>query len=200
MTTVRQIQRLWTSRQHTRLFRDLLAMRPERALRLEMELDRPAPAAALAMIRLEELDQSHVPFYGELLRFVLRAQEADGGWGDPMATALCLRALMCDRGQGHAIDQGLLYLANLQKPEGIWPNVPIRRMPADPYVSAFVLYQLGQSARFRSAVRFFDAINWFQTHERTLDSQTRCLWDRAALRCRVPETRQPDEQPMLIWS
>lgn len=198
MTTVRQIERLWNARQYTRLFRDLIATRPERGFRLEMELDKPVPTAALALIRLEELTQSHVPLYSQLLRTVLSAQESDGGWGDPMATALCLRALMAGEGQGLAIEQGLMYLGALQKTEGIWPNVPMRRMPADPYISAFILYQLGDAPRFRSAVRFFDALNWFETHEHALDTETRQLWDRAALRCRIHGTKHRHQT--LIWS
>ena len=198
MTTVRQIERLWNGRQYTRLFRDLIANQPERGFRLEMELEKPIPTAALALIRLDELTQSHVPFYGQLVRKILAAQEPDGGWGEPMTTALCLRALMAGQGEGRSIDQGLAYLASLQKTEGIWPNVPIRRMPADPYVSAFILYQLGDAPRFREAVRFFDALNWFEAHERTLDTETRHLWDHACSRCRVQGAAY--RQQALIWS
>ena len=192
MTTVKQIERLWNARQHDRLFRDLIAARPEASIRLEAECSRAVPAAAIALIRLHELDQSYVPLYSKLVRSLVAMQDLDGGWGDPMATALCLRALMNGRGEGPCIDRGLFYLAQMQKPDGIWPKVPFRRMPADPYASAFVLYQLGDSARFRAAVRFFDAVNWFEAHESSLDAETRRLWDRATLRCHV---RRP--APML---
>jgi hypothetical protein len=56
-------------------------------------------------------------------------------------------------------------------------------MPADPYVSAFILLQLGDHPAFRQAVRFFDALNWFEANEATLDADARRLWDRASLRC-----------------
>ena len=115
-----------------------------------------------------------------------------------MTTAICLRALLAGRGQGQAIDRGLLYLASLQKTEGIWPKVPIRRMESDPFVSAFILHQLGASEGFRSAVRFFDALNWFEANEATLDAETRRLWDHASIRCQIERTLarvQPN-----IWS
>ena len=38
-------------------------------------------------------------------------------------------------------------------------------MPGDAFASAFVLYQLGNNARFRGAVRFGDAVHWFEQHE-----------------------------------
>jgi hypothetical protein len=183
MITVRQIERLWSAKAYERLFRELLCARPEASLRLEMELGRSIPTAALAMIRLEELSQSFVPLYSRLLQTVLNDQHADGGWGETMTTALCLRALMCDRGHGLAIERGLQYLANMQKAEGVWPNVPIRRMPADPFGSAFILLQLGDKSEFRKAVRFFEALSWFESNEASLDAETRKLWDRAAVRC-----------------
>jgi len=48
-----------------------------------------------------------------------------------------------------------------------------------------VLYQLGSVDRFRAAVRFTDAIAWFETNERALDPESRRLWDHARLRSRV---------------
>ncbi|HTL29264.1 MAG TPA: hypothetical protein VL282_08585 [Tepidisphaeraceae bacterium] len=199
MVTVKQIEKLWKAESHGRLFRELVANRPEASVRLEAELPAsPVSAAAMAMIRLDELSQSHVPFHQKLLHHVLSRQEADGGWGDPMATALCMRALLAGRGHGQSIDRGLLYLANLQKSEGIWPKVPIRRMESDPFVSAFILYQLGASGQFRSAVRFFDALNWFESNEPRLDAETRRLWDHASIRCQIERTLarvQPN-----IWS
>jgi hypothetical protein len=71
----------------------------------------------------------------------------------------------------------------LQKPEGIWPAVPVRRLPADPYVSAFVLSQVGDQPRFREVVRFEEALRWFEDHSYRLDEETKALWARAQLRC-----------------
>jgi hypothetical protein len=201
MITVKHIERLWTGRMYDRLFRELLANRPEGGLRLELELTgacRATPAAAMAIIRLNELGQSHHALQAKLVRTLIATQEPDGGWGDPIATTFALRALLADNGDGAVIDRGLHYLALLQKPEGIWPKVPFRRMPADPYVSAFILNQLGGNARFRAAVRFFDAIDWFESHESSLDPETRRLWDRASLRCRVD--RAATELTPGLWS
>lgn len=188
MMTVRQIERLWDAEAYTKLYRELMVARPEASFQMELELGRAVPVAALALLRLDELCQSHTPVYGRLLRIVLAAQEADGGWGDLMTTALCLRALLSDNGQGQAIERGMGYLANLQKSEGIWPRVPIRRTPADPFVSAFILHQLGDQSQFRSRIRFTDAVSWFHTHSPTLTAEVRRLWNRAALRCRMHQS------------
>src|SRR3954453_17414663 len=127
MITVRQIERYWMAKDYPRLYRELVAARPEAGFRLEVDVRAPL-AAAMAIIRLDELAQSHVPLYSRLLRSILTSQEADGGWGAPVTTALCVRALLCGSGNGYAVDLGIEYLANLQKTEGIWPNLPLRRM------------------------------------------------------------------------
>lgn len=97
-------------------------------------------------------------------------------------TALCIRSLLLGKGSGPAIDRGLAYLGNLQQSDGIWPAVPIRRMPADPATSAFILSQLGEQPLFRDAARVEDAFNWFARHRASLDSQTAQTWDRLRVR------------------
>jgi hypothetical protein len=184
MMTIRQIERLWTSKSYGKLYQELTAARPEAMFGANSELANLSAVSAMAMIRLEELSQSHMPLYSRLLRTVLSAQEADGDWGDLRTTALCVRALLCDDGDGIAIDHGLAYLANLQKPEGIWPAEPLRRMPEDPAVSLFVLYQLGDSIRFRAAVRFEDAAAWFESRGSSLDPTAKAMWNRTKLKCR----------------
>jgi hypothetical protein len=187
MMTVRQIERNWVNRQHAKLLDELLTNRsdgfgpgPRRSV--------PSPAlwaAAMAVIRLDELSQSDAPITSILLRTILAAQEADGGWGDLMTTALCLRALTAGRGGGPAVRHGLDYLAELQQPAGIWPSVSVRRMPPDPYTSAFILLHLADNAEFRRAVRFSDAWNWLETHEHSMDRNSLAVWECARLRCRV---------------
>jgi len=183
MMTIRQIERFWAAKAYPRLVAQLVAMRPEGSARLEMALGRAVPAAAMTIIRLDELNQSHTPLCAQLLRILLAAQEADGGWGDGMATALCIRALMCGSGSGAAIERGIEYLANLQKTDGLWPRIPIRRTPADPFLSAFILFHLGPDPRFAAAVRVADTIGWFESHTGELDEETARLWRAAALRC-----------------
>src|SRR4051794_26872760 len=100
MITFRQIDRLLNEQQHRRLYKELVTGRPEASFpSLEPSLARAIGVAALGMIRLDELSQSHVPLYRRLLNIVLTAQQSDGGWGDLMTTALCVRALLCGGGQ-----------------------------------------------------------------------------------------------------
>ena len=198
MITVRQIERLWSAKFYEKLFKELMANRPEASFHYQIDLNNAVPAAALGLIRMDELSQSANPLYQQMLRTLLNRQESDGGWGDPMTTALALKALMCGQGNGLSIDRGLFYLANLQQPGGIWPAIPFRRMPADPAASAFILYLLGDSTRFRQAVRFLEALNWFEAHDSALDPETRKLWDRASLRCRL--TTASERTQTAIWS
>src|SRR5437867_801902 len=176
MITIRQLERHFSQHQFRRLYHELVAGRPEAAAGLEPVLSRVVPIAALGLIRLDELTQSHMPLYRRLLGVVLTSQQKDGGWGDPMITALCIRALLCGGGQGSAVACGLAYLTNLQKSEGIWPREPIRRMPADALTSAFILLQLGEHGVFRDAVRFDDAVDWFASNAQALDPHARQLW------------------------
>src|SRR5665213_2053511 len=193
MMTIRQIERFWTSRSYARLSADLLAGRQEVSFGLD-GLDSPGAVAALAIIRMDELSQSSHPLYGVLVRSLLESQDRDGGWNDPAVTALCLRALFLGRGQGHAIEAGLAYLASLQKDQGIWPSVPLRRMPEDPATSLFILYQLGDNARFQSAVRFADALAWFARNRETLSRECLTLYERTTLRCRMFAPRSSKAQ------
>jgi len=183
MITTRQIERFWTAKSFKKLFSELMAARPESAFHFDRELAKPSAVAALAMIRLDELSQSYLALYSQFLRTVLAAQEADGGWGDLATTALCIRALLCGNGDGVAIERGLAYLANLQKPQGIWPAVPIRRMAEDAAVSLFILHQLADQQCFRAAVRFADAVAWFEQHHHTLQPELGHFWERISARC-----------------
>lgn len=199
MMTVRQLERWWRSKEYGRLADVLLEMRPEATLRVRRELARAVPAAAMAVIRLDELSQAHLPFASEMIRAVLQGQEADGGWGDPLATAVCLHALICSNGDGAAIERGLDYLANLQRSDGLWPGVPMRRMPADPFVSAFILYHLGQDSRFAQRTRLSDALAWFEGHGGAdLDMDTARLWHSIALR--GPARRLAQQGASPSWS
>lgn len=202
MQTARQIERFWNAKQYDRLARELLAARLESSPRLVGELSRNVPAAALALIRMDELNQSHHPLAQKFIHCILAAQEADGGWGEPLVTALCLRALLCSRGQGVSIERGITYLAAMQKAEGAWPLVPIRRTTEDAFVSAFILFQLASDPTFRATVRFDAAVQWFMQNEAKLDEDTQKLWQRASLRCRVgspaSKTRFMQNEPRLV--
>jgi hypothetical protein len=201
MTTVRQMERYWNNRQYEKLFDAVVENRPEAAYPFEFAEARSIPAAALALIRLDELSQTHVPLYARLVRALLASQNVnDGGWGDPVVTALCLRALMNGRGNGPSVDFGLRYLADLQRAEGAWPAGPIRRLPADAAASAFVLFQLADRPEFRRAVRFDEALEWFETHDSSLDTDARRWWESARLRCRVHADASPAGARVVAWS
>ena len=184
MITVRHIERLFSDQQYRRLYRELIATRPEAGFALEGAFGRVLPTASLGLIRLDELNQSHTPLYRRLLNVVLTAQQPDGGWGDLMTTVICVRALLCGDGEGKAVRRGLDYLAAMQKSEGAWPREPIRRMAADGFTTAFVLMQLGDRVAFREAVQFDEAVNWFAAHASELDPQSQRLWSLALLKCR----------------
>ncbi len=188
MITVRRIERFWEAKKYAALMDELLQNRPEHLLagrEQRVSLVRAASSAAVAMIRLDELSQSHTPLYRTLLRTVLACQEADGGWGDLVTSALCTRALLCGEGNGVAVERAIGYFVNHQKAEGIWPHEPLRRMPADPFVSAFILLELGDRPAFREAIRLNDAADWFEHNGEILCEDTRQLWPTARLRCRV---------------
>ena len=201
MMTVRQIERLWNDRNHRRLAEELLRARAEGALGLESAVSTSLGAAALSVIRLDELEQSYHPLNRKLLNVILLAQEADGGWGDPLRTALCLRALLCARGDGNAVERGMQYLATMQKAEGVWPQEPIRRMPTDGFVSAFVMFQLAGAPRFRDVVRIDDAVAWFASNQRALEPDARRMWEHTALRYRMaPAMKRVDTADAGFWS
>jgi len=188
MLTVRRIERLWNERKCLQLLEELIAPRIEAAAVAELTETPAASAAALALIRLDELHQPQAALCPRLIGSLLALQQTDGGWGDVATTALCLRALCLQNGQGPAIERGLEYLAALQQPGGIWPKIPIRRMPEDALVSAFVLAQLADNERFRDSIRFDAALAWFQAHRWSLDLAAQSIWDHARLRIPVVVT------------
>jgi hypothetical protein len=188
MMTVRHLERQWNAKHYTKLMAELLEARPEAWFTFDHQASQTARVAGLALIRLEELDQAHVSLAAALRRTLLAMQESDGGWGDPAVSALCLRALLLGKGAGIAVDRGLAYLANLQQSDGIWPAVPIRRMPADAATSAFILSQLADEPRFAESVRLVDAFTWFARNRTSLDSITTRVWERMRTRC-LPRLR-----------
>jgi len=196
MITVRQLERLWQEKAYERMSALLLEMRPESSLRLAQELARPTAIAALCIIRLDELAQSHTPFCSRMIRTVLAAQELDGGFGDGLTTALCIRALSCSAGHGAAIDRSLSYLGTLQREDGSWPRVPLRRFPGDSFTTALILYHLGESENFLHATRANTAFDWLSAHESELDIESARLL--RTLRLRLAQA--PLAEPSFSWS
>ena len=192
MTTVRQFERLWTAGAHARLTHLLLSARPEGTPTVRARLAGDRASAALILIRLDELHQAQAPLYSRLVRHLVAAQDADGGWDDPATTAVCLRALMLGGAGGVAVDRGLDYLAVLQKDDGAWPAEPLRRMPGDGLVTALVLGQLAGDARFRGLTRYDAAVAWMGRNADTFDPETCRLWARTRVRCTLPPVSAPE--------
>src|SRR5688500_14965519 len=188
MMTVRMIERTYGTRDFSRLLHDLTSHRADALIRWDAQAARPTLAAAMGAIRIDELSQAHHPFCGKLLQIILSAQEADGGWGDPLSSALCLRALLASKGNGVALERGLSYLAALQQEDGAFPAGPFRRMPADAHVTAAVMYLLAEFPLAWEVVRMSSAADWLDTHIQTMDDATRVLWRHASLRCRLRPT------------
>lgn len=145
MLTVKQMERLWNLKAYSRLIDELCIGRAEAVGGIRQLINGPIATAALIVIRLHELLQSHQPFASRMVRFLVGSQASDGGFEDVVSTALVIRALASDRGQGSVLDSAIRFLDLLQKEDGQWPREPLRRMPGDPAVTAFVLLQLIES-------------------------------------------------------
>lgn len=140
MLTIRQIERLWNAGDYTRLSKELLQGRTESSPTTLADGAHRVPCAAYALIRIDEFAQSAHPLCQGLIRALLATQDRDGGWGDCATTALVLRALSLSRGTGLAIDKGFTFLANMQKDNGLFPRIPIRRTDGDLATTALVLH------------------------------------------------------------
>jgi len=178
------MERLWNARSFEKLLRDMLANRVDAMFALEAEMNIAPAAVAAAIVRMDELGQAHLPLASTFIKFLITVQQEDGGWGDVATTALCIKALMTGGGQGSSVDRGLAFLKNLQKSDGLWPRIPIRRADGDPAATAFVLQQLGNDERFHTTVDVAMATRWHEVNRTTLEPITQRAWERAMMRCR----------------
>lgn len=146
MLTIRQIERLWTANDYARLASELLTGRVEMSPTTLVESSNRLACAALALVRIDEFGQNFNPLCPRLIRALLAGQNADGGWGsgggEPVLTALAIRALSTSRGQGQAIERGLAFLTGLRKDDGSFPKLPIARTAADDRTTHLVLHHL----------------------------------------------------------
>lgn len=185
MTTTKQIERLWDERAYPRLARLILESRCDIDPGLVGRIARSTvAAAALAVIRLDELAQNARPIAQRLVRALIAMQQPDGGWGDVAVSVLAIRALRCACGDGAVIARGVRWLAELQKDEGAWPAEPIRRLSADPATTAFVLQHLAADPLLAAEARLVDAVDWLETHHDQADSLTHAHVARALVRAR----------------
>ena len=160
MTTVKQMDGMWTDGQGKKLFAELSKFRPDVPEFLTAELGGSAVAtAALSMIRLQELSQTRTSLYRALLARLTVTQEADGGWGDALATTLATRALLNEPEGRSAGMKAVILLGNLQKEDGSFPRETIRRLSGDALATAFILAHLSRISDVANRFRLEAAIN-----------------------------------------
>jgi hypothetical protein len=194
MMTVRQIEKWWAAKEHAKLSRECLAGRSEGVESMRGLLVGPVSAAALALVRLDELGQQS-DFTSALLRAVIDAQSDEGGWDDPLLTALCVRALLAHDDQHDRAAAGIASLARLQRVDGAWPREPLRRMPGDAMATAFILLQLVNDSGFRAVARVDDAVRWLRSQQPGLTGDAGSLTRVALLRA---ASRRPIVRPTSI--
>jgi hypothetical protein len=159
---------MWTDGQGKKLFAELSKFRPDVPEFLAADLGGSAVAtAALSMIRLQELSQTRTQLYRALLARVLVTQEADGGWGDTLATVLAARALLNDAEGRSAGIKAVILLGKLQGGDGTFPRATTRRLAGDTLTTAFVLAHLGRVADVANRIRLEAAIGSLVTAKST---------------------------------
>jgi hypothetical protein len=110
---------------------------------------------------------------GKLVRAIIAGQENDGGWGDAMTTALCFEPFFARAATGLpwiAVSSTSPIFRNRKAPG---PPSRSAEWPPTDTSTAFILYQLGDQARFREAVRFESALQWFHPNASHLDPEAR---------------------------
>lgn len=168
MLTIRQIERLWNAGDFARLARELLAGRAELSPRTLLDSSYRVPCAAMALIRIDEFAQNFHPLAGRLIKVLVSAQDPDGGWGDPATTALVLRALSTSRGHGLSVSRGLAFLGAMQKEDGLFPAVPLKRTAGDAHVTSLILLHLTHVPNGTAAINLPLAHAALAKHQPTL--------------------------------
>jgi hypothetical protein len=190
MTTARQIQKLWQTNDYKRLVRLCLEARADALEPILPMLSGPVGSAALALIRLTELSPFPTPMHAGLAQVLANHQRENGGWGDPVLTAVAVRALLSAELQRDRASAGISHLGRLQRDDGLWPAGESTRLPGDPVVTLFVLLQLGVEAAFRFVTRVDRAIEAIDAHP-SLDASSRRALTIARLRSTTASVVQP---------
>lgn len=165
MTSVRQIDGLWSEGRTRQLVTELTRFRPDFPASLIDSLSSSAVvAAALAMMRLQELDQTLFASYEGLERKLLASQAEDGSFGSIPVTALACRALLVEPTSSEALRKGLEYLGSMQREDGSFPIDSPRRLPGDLLTTALCIYHLSRDDRAKRALRFELAGRWLADH------------------------------------
>ena len=207
MLTNSKLTRLWNQSRYRALIREICDGRPEARLELDQRCGGPVAAAALGMLRLAELNQTHLPLASLLAERVLWSQNRDGSWGGPgdnvpLVTALAVRAIAAK--PSRAVDVGRIAGVDLDRPAGepkrlaaspeAWRAAVDRGLAhlastqaewqRDPFTTAFVLLQLGRQPGFLEMICVADVLAAEPTGGRKQepDAATRWAWRNVHLR------------------
>ena len=197
MLTISMLGRLWRTARYRQIVRQVCEGRPEGCLSLDDRLGGPTGAAALALLRLGELNQFRLPLAAELRERVLMSQAGDGGWGTTssgkaMLTALCVRSLgdvsratasAMEERNGAAVRRGMDWLAG-----------SVNRWGEDPFECGFVLLELGRNEAFRRRLPIAKLMHRGRLWQaQTREEDVRLVWSRCRLRCgTVTPARAPE--------
>lgn len=210
MLTTAKLSRLWKQAKYRALVREVCEGRPEARLELDTRCGGPTAAAALGLLRLVELNQSHLPLAAELASRLLWTQNRNGSWGGeanepiPLVTVLAVRALASKPGESR-ITVGRIPGIGLDRPAGgasgrlsdsvaAWSTAVARGVDwlvasqptwrDDPFTVGFVLLQVGRIAPFldRADVGALLAAEPRASRRSEPDASTRFVWRHVHLR------------------
>lgn len=186
MLSVYHIEKLFLNRQFETLLRGVCPIDMELSLPLRVRISQhPAAVTALALRRVLELTYGQTGLSREMIDGLLGMQSIDGSFeNDPLATAAAaetLQRLILEQGDhdgqiADAMDRAWQALANLQTEDGLFQFADDRSEQDRALVAAFIAMLVGQSEACRGRVRIHAIADWFEEHDRALDSGTLEVW------------------------
>lgn len=149
-------------------------------------------ALALALHRLVELTYGPTSLSREITSRLLEEQDASGSFGEEVATTAAAVSALGRVAAEHASldaserqrivaarEHALAFLAASQADDGLFTTNDDRTQQDRALTAAFVLACLAENDAFRTAVRFADLMNWFESHQNELEPATDRLWQLA---------------------
>lgn len=186
MTTPRRIETMVKQGNGRRLVQEMARYRTDLPEGMIDELaSNPVAFHAMALVRLVEMQQGHLPHARTLARQIAAVQCDDGSFGEVAVTALAARALLDSRDPAveragiDAIDA----LGRLQLEEGAFPAEPWPDSPASVLATAFVLVQLARQPHARARLNLESAASWLRSRLMAMPEPERSLARTALARC-----------------
>jgi hypothetical protein len=186
MTTPRRIETMVKQGNGRQLVREMARYRSDLPEGMIDDLaSNPVAFHAMALVRLVEMQQGHLPHARTLARQIAAVQCDDGSFGDVAVTALAARALLdsrepaVERAGIDAIDA----LAATQLDDGSFPAEPWPGSPASGLATAFVLVQLARQPHARARLNLESAASWLRSRIMTMPEPDRSLTRIALARC-----------------